>query len=75
MSPIEIRAKACELAANALGPELNNTNGARLMALCIFFESYISTGAKQTEQEMHMLRPRRVKHLHVIAGGEMRGAS
>ncbi len=75
MTDVEIRAKACELAANALGPELNSTNGARLMALCVFFELYIREGSDETERKMHLMAPRKVKSLSVIAGGNLKGAS
>lgn len=67
-----VRIKACELAASMASIE-GNTNASRLMSLCVFFETYIMTGADQTESSMHLLRGRRVKNLKLITGGALMG--
>lgn len=62
------RIKACELAVDYLKGE--DATPARLFATILFFETYIERGVDATEEAMHILRPRKIKNLKVIAGGE-----
>ncbi len=63
------RIKACQLAAQML--QNHEYDGGKLMSLCVFFETYIETGADATEQAMHLLSRRKVKGFKVIAGGRL----
>lgn len=66
------RLEAARLAAIMLQPHAAEPGiGQRTLALCILFESYINTGASQTERDMHLLAPRKVKNLQVLAGGNL----
>ena len=66
------RVKACELAAQCVQGQFvsGEMNAAKLMSLCIFFESYIDKGADATDADMRLLSRRRVKQLKVVAGGK-----
>lgn len=64
------RVKACELAALIASKDATY-DGARLMSLCVFFESFIATGANATEKMMHLLRRKKVKGFEVVAGGTL----
>jgi hypothetical protein len=66
--------KAAELSAQCLGNSLASGGAiaGRLMALVIFFETYIDHGADVTEATMHLLSPRKVRKLRVIAGGNLK---
>lgn len=69
----ETRIKACELAAQCMqGHGLAFEGiGARLMSLCVFFESFIEKGSSGTEEEMRLLSRRKVKKFKIVAGGHM----
>ena len=68
-----VRTKACELAATCVQGQFitGEISAQKLMALCVFFENYIVLGAEGTEKEMRLLRPRKAKHLKVVAGGKL----
>jgi len=67
------RIKAAELAAQCLGSELaaGGATAGRLMALVVFFETYIDQGTDATEGAMKLLSGRRKANLKVIAGGNL----
>lgn len=68
----DTRLRACELAAQCLQGQLTEgAHGARLMALVIFFETYIDLGCDETERRMRLLRPKKLDgtKLRVVAGG------
>lgn len=67
------RVKACELAAQCVQGQFitGEMSAAKLMALCIFFESYIDGGAKKTEQDMRLLSRRKVKNFRIVSGGKL----
>jgi len=67
------RIKAAELAAQCLGAELAAGGAAagRLMALVVFFETYIDQGTDATDKAMKLLSGRRKANLKVIAGGNL----
>lgn len=51
-----IRMEACKLAVQAMGPgDLEREGAGRLMALCVFFESYIAHGANWTDKHMKLM--------------------
>jgi hypothetical protein len=65
------RVKACELAAQVMhGHGMDEANiGGRVMALAVFFESYISEGCSTTERDMQLLRnalPKRPRKLRAV---------
>lgn len=69
---IAVRTEACHLAVQTMGADALDEHGsARLMALCVFFESYIAHGSAWTETNMRLLSRRKVKNLRVIAGGKL----
>ena len=65
------RIKACELAAEVVGSIEGDVTAAKLMALTVFFESYIVRGCDWTEKHMKFLDDGKVANLHVIAGGKL----
>ena len=67
----QIRIKACEFAAHVVGKIEGDLTAAKLMALTVFFESYILKGCDATEREMRLLSRKKVKHLKVVAGGKL----
>ena len=73
MSTKATRVKACELAAQCIAGQFvtGDISASKLMSLCVFFENYIDIGAEKTEEAMHLLRPRKVKNLKVVAGGKL----
>lgn len=52
---LRVRTKACELAAVFAADR--DWDSRELMALCVFFESYIAHGPTWTEHHMHLLDP------------------
>ena len=71
------RIKACELAVQCIGNEVaaGGSTAGRLMALVVFFETYINHGGDETERRMKLLGGRKGKKLRVIAGGQLEGAA
>ena len=65
------RIKACELAAQVVGSIEGDVSAAKLMALTIFFESYIEHGSEWTSDNMKLMSRRKVKNLRVVAGGKL----
>lgn len=69
----QLRAEACRLAVDAFGREPTDADDmARLMALCVFFDCYISHGSKKTEKWMKLMEPLKKKTAKVftfIPGG------
>ena len=65
------RIKACELAAQVVGQTQGEVSAAKLMALTIFFESYIEHGSEWTSENMKLMTRKKVKNLHVVAGGKL----
>ena len=52
---IQVRTDACAFAAQAASNR--DWDAGKLMALCVFFESYIASGPKWTERHMRLLEP------------------
>ena len=69
------RIKACELAAQCIGPEVatGGSTAGRLMALAVFFEMFIERGANETERRMKLMGGRKGKKLRLVAGGNLAG--
>jgi hypothetical protein len=59
---IMVRTDACNLAAQVVAGE--EINPARLLALCIFFETYIADGSKYVENTMHLMEPDKASPLN-----------
>lgn len=67
----EIRLKAAELAAQCVqGQVADGAIASRMMSLVVFFETYLAFGMDYTEEQMHLLAPRKIKgtKLKIIAG-------
>jgi hypothetical protein len=69
--PRATRIKAAELAAQCLQGEGDSPIGAKLLSLCIFFETYINEGADATENAMRLISRRKVGKLKVVTGGRL----
>lgn len=70
------RTKACKLAVQCLGSKVaaGGSTAGRLMALVVFFETYITHGADETERRMKLLGGRKKRGLRVVAGGNLESA-
>lgn len=68
---VAIRTEACRLAVQMMDVAAFEEHGAsRLMALCVFFESYIAHGSSWTEKRMKLMGDSEVVALSVVQGGK-----
>lgn len=65
---LTIRTVACELAADLIAAR-EETDPAQLMALCVFFESYIGHGSRWTEKHMKLMAPSKAPILKLVPKG------
>lgn len=71
---IQVRTAACDMATQIMaahGEWVADESAARLMALCIFFESYIASGSAKTQAMMKLMPDDDKKDFRVIAGGRL----
>lgn len=66
MTPQEVRIQACSLAVKCIE---DVQDAARLMALCVFFEAFITRGSAWTQETMKLM-PKGAPELRAIKGGK-----